>query len=104
MLAEINSLLDHLVERLCDRNATRSLFLLLEGSLFVEDYFDLLVQTLLNYLSQNEQIPPEPIFRQLLSLSKAESNFLDVCRRVRQFENSRFQYKLLENLITILVT
>jgi uncharacterized protein (UPF0147 family) len=29
MLAEINSLLGHLVERLCDRNATRSLFLLL---------------------------------------------------------------------------
>lgn len=53
MLCEINSLLGHLVERLCDRNATRSLFLLLEGSLFVEDYFDLLIQTLLNYLSKN---------------------------------------------------
>lgn len=51
----------------------------------MQDYFDLLVQTLLNYLSQNDHIPPEPIFRQLLALSSAERNFLHVCRRVRQF-------------------
>ena len=62
------------------------------------------MQTLLNYLSQNEQVPPEPIFRQLLSLSRAEENFLDLCRRGSQFQNSKFQYKLLEHLITILVT
>jgi hypothetical protein len=53
------------------------------------------VQTLLDYLSQNEQVPPEPIFRQLLSLSRAEENFLDLCRRGSQFQNSKFQYKLL---------
>lgn len=71
MLSDIKPLINCLVERLCDRNATRGLFLLLEGSLFVEEYFDLLVETLLLYLCQNEQIPSEPIFRQLLSLEGA---------------------------------
>lgn len=53
ILEEISHLMEHLVERLCDRAATRALFLLLEGSLFVERYFPLLVQILLNYLSKN---------------------------------------------------
>lgn len=53
MLANINLLIQYLVERLCDRQATRNLFLLLEGSLFLEEYFELLVQTLLSFLFQN---------------------------------------------------
>ena len=39
MLVNINLLIQNLVERLCDRQATRNLFLLLEGSLFLEEYF-----------------------------------------------------------------
>lgn len=38
------------IEKLCDKNASRTLYQLIEGSLFVEKYYVELVNTLLNYL------------------------------------------------------
>lgn len=59
---------------------------------------------MMGYLSENDHIPPEPIFRQLLGTDKAERNFLTICKRAHDFQNKRFQYRLLETLTQILVT
>jgi len=70
----------------------------------VEKYFDQLVSTLLTFLHMNERIMPEPIFRQMLTLKNAENHFLLLCKCVKAQKSSLFQYRLIESLITVLVS
>lgn len=84
--------------------ATRSLYQLMEGSLFIERYYDELVETFLSYLCNHDRIPMEPIFKQILALKDAENHFLAICRKVKLQKNIIFQYHLIETLITVLVS
>jgi hypothetical protein len=74
-----------IVEKLCDRNATKNTFVLLENSIFMDKYFDLLVQTLISHFFQNENVSPEPILRQIINLHNSESNFMVITKRISMF-------------------
>ena len=43
MRGEIRTLITYIVEKLCDPSATKSLFLLLKGSVFIGEFFDLFI-------------------------------------------------------------
>lgn len=84
--------------------ATRTLFHLIEGSLFIENYYDQLVSNFLSYLCSHERIPLEPIFKQIFAMKDAENHFLAICKKVKIEKNFTFEYHLIENLITVLVS
>lgn len=71
MLTQINLLIKKIVDKLCDKNATKTTFALLEHSIFMDQYFELFIETLLSYFNEFENVYPELILRQILSLSNS---------------------------------
>ena len=70
----------------------------------MEIYFDKLVTILLAYLNINDRILPEPIFKQIFSLKNSEDHYILLCKKVNTHYNQQFQYRLIENLVTVLVS
>lgn len=59
---------------------------------------------LLYHFCINDSISPEPILRELISLEEAEIHFIAIAKKVSQFQNVQFKYRLIENLVFLLIT
>ena len=49
-------------------------------------------------------LPPEPVLKQILALQHSEENYLAICRRAQTITKETFKYRLLECLVSVLVT